>query len=201
MRHVGTTLLFAGLLLIGWPVMTWGYGQYWQSQLARSWGDHARGPAAEARPAQGWKAGPVPAAVRVVSATPFARLQIPRIDMDVVVVEGIDEVALRQGPGHLPSTGRPGESGNCAIAGHRDGWFARLDEVQPGDGLSIDTGDCLYEYAVDEKQVVQPDRGDLLRTTGSYPTLTLITCTGPGYPRSSQRLLVFARLQSVRPRT
>src|SRR5207248_769881 len=64
----------------------------------------------------------------VPPAPPFARLRIERIGLQVFVVEGIDAAALRRGPGHLPGTVGPGESGNCGIASHRDGWFARLHD-------------------------------------------------------------------------
>ena len=190
-RHLPTLLIAGGLLLLAWPVVTWGYGRYWQGKLAHAWGPglgagRPRPPAASTRDASAVS----------VAELPFARLQIARIGLDVMVVEGVDDVSLRRGPGHLPDTGRPGESRNCAIAGHRDGWFRRLEEVRRGDSVWVDTPLCAYEYRVDEKRVVDPDRSDLL-ATGEYPTLTLITCTGPGYPRSSQRLLVFCRLETV----
>lgn len=124
----------------------------------------------------------------------FARLHIPRIGLDAVVVEGDDARSLRRGPGHLPRTGRPGEPRNCAIAAHRDGWFARLDEVEIGDAVRVRTRERVFEYEVWERRVVTPDRGDLLER-GPFPDLTLITCTGPGYPNSKYRLLVFCRLR------
>ena len=111
-----------------------------------------------------------------------------------MVIEGVDGVALRRGPGHLPTTGLPGERRNCAIAAHRDGWFQRLPEVRVGDAVHVQTMEGAYEYVVGEKKVVTPDRSDLLNR-GRKPYLTLITCTGPGYPRSAYRLLVFCKLR------
>lgn len=128
----------------------------------------------------------------------LARLRIARIGLDAVVVEGVDRVALRRGPGHLPKTGLPGEARNCAIAAHRDAWFRRLTEVKKGDPIVVETPAVRYRYEVEEKRVVTPDRGDLLNR-GKKPALTLITCTGPGYPNSKYRLLVFCRLKETLP--
>jgi LPXTG-site transpeptidase (sortase) family protein len=136
------------------------------------------------------------AAVRRGAAV--ARLRIQRIGLNAVVVEGIDRYALRRGPGRLPKTGMPGEWRNCAIAAHRDGWFQRLPEVRVGDAIWVETPEAVYKYAVREKRVVTPDRSDLLEQ-GLNPVLTLITCTGPGYPRSRYRLLVFCDLRAEYP--
>lgn len=194
-RHLGTLLIAAGLLLAAWPTITWGYGAYWQARLARGWtsGGSAR-PAQEADGA-GAEGTPESDGAASTPVVPFARLKIERIGLDAMVVEGIDGVSLRRGPGHLPDTCDPGDSGNCAIAAHRDGWFRRLEELHQGDLVEVVTPDCQYAYVVDERRVVEPERGDLLKT-GDYPTLTLITCTGPGYPHSTQRLLVFCKLKA-----
>ncbi len=182
-------MIVAGLLVMSWPVVTWAYGVYSQERLRRAW------PIVQVSPSADDAAAP-----RVtVQEAPFARLAIQPIGLDVMVVDGIDAVSLRRGPGHLPESGRPGESRNCAIAAHRDGWFARLEGVQVGDPVWIETPECGYAYAVDEVQVVTPDRTDLLQT-GSYPTLTLITCTGPGYPTSTHRLLVHCGLRGTCPK-
>ena len=130
---------------------------------------------------------------------PFARLSIKRIGLDAIVVEGTDRISLRRGPGHLPNTGIPGESRNCAFAAHRDGWFLRLPEVRSGDAVTVDTKQGRYIYTVGSRQVVNPNRVDLL-DQGPRPVLTLITCTGSGYPHSKQRLLVFCSLKTAYPR-
>jgi len=214
-RRLSALLVAVGLVLMGWPVATWAYGVYWQAQLAR---ELALPPATDASiavspsPAPSPRAAkakiaaraaakpkpppaPAPAFSRAVPGGAFARLRIDRIDLDAVVVEGDDARSLRRGPGHLPETGRPGEPRNCAIAAHRDGWFSRLHEVRVGDPVLVRTrGGGVFEYEVSERRVVTPDRGDLL-DRGPVPDLTLITCTGPGYPRSKYRLLVFCRLR------
>jgi len=191
-RHLGTLLITTGLVLIFWPVVTWAYGLYWQQKLARAWPRAARPRRATGA---GSRAGET---ASPAEPAPIARLDVPRIHLQAMVVDGTDPVSLRRGPAHLPDTCRPGESGNCVIAAHRDGWFRDLQKLQQGDPVDIATEDCAYEYVVEEKRAVEPDRADLLRT-GEYPRLTLVTCTGPGYPHSTQRLLVFCHLSQVQP--
>ena len=51
------------------------------------------------------------------------RLELRRLGLSVVVVEGISARMLRRGVGHVPGTAFPGERGNVALAGHRDTYF------------------------------------------------------------------------------
>ena len=219
-RSLGSLLVVAGLVFMAWPVATWLYGLDWQERLARSVPQAE--PAEAPRPAsarqgtppstkQGGVAMllPVSTSAKQAKAKPekmphlrrgvsFARIRIQRIRLDAMVVEGIDNASLRRGPGHLPKSGLPGESRNCAIAAHRDAWFRRLPEVRAGDAVWVETPNSSYQYVVEEKKVVTPDRGDLLNR-GANLILTLITCTGPGYPNSKYRLLVFCRLRGEYP--
>jgi sortase A len=125
---------------------------------------------------------------------PVATLRIPKLGLDKVVVEGTDVDSLRKGPGHEPGTPMPGEPGNAVIAGHRTTYgapFYRLDELAPGDPLSLDTPSGGVDYVVTGSQVVEPDDVWILEPTED-DRLTLFTCT----PRFSaaQRLVVTARL-------
>src|SRR5437764_5227048 len=63
------------------------------------------------------------AAAEFLPGTPVARLLIPRLDMDEIVLEGVDADALNAGPGHLPGSAFPGERGNPVISAHRDRHF------------------------------------------------------------------------------
>lgn len=81
----------------------------------------------------------------------IARLTIPAIDVRKVVVAGVKVEDLRDGPGHYPSTVLPGQSGNTGIAGHRTTYgapFNRIDELVPGDKVTIRTVQGLHEYRV-----------------------------------------------------
>ena len=72
----------------------------------------------------------------VAPGTP-AQLQIPRIGLSAVVLEGDDDRTLRLGPGHIAGTAMPGQTGNIAIAGHRDTFFRPLHRVRVGDEITI----------------------------------------------------------------
>ncbi len=199
-------MIAAGLVVMAWPVVTWAYGIYWQERLSSDLPARSRaadpGALVASRAAEAVQRA-VPRSARstaaVANGSAFVRLWIKRIDLDALVVEGDDAVSLRRGPGHLPSTGYPGENRNCVIAAHRDGWFRRLHEVKTGDPVWLETRDNLFKYTVEDKKTVLPHRADLLEQ-GANPILTLVTCTGPNYPHSKYRLLVFCRLQGIYPR-
>jgi sortase A len=106
---------------------------------------------------------------------PLAALRIPRIGLEVPVFEGIDEITLNRGVGRIPGTARPGEAGNVALAGHRDGFFRGLKDVAQGDVLELRAGEETRTYVVDRVVIVDPGDVSVLDDRGA-PTLTLVTC-------------------------
>ena len=69
-------------------------------------------------------------------------IQIPKIGVDKIFVEGTGREDLKKGPGHYPGTPLPGEIGNAAIAGHRTTYgqpFYDLDKLAPGDEIITQT--------------------------------------------------------------
>jgi sortase A len=121
-------------------------------------------------------------------------LKIPAIDLEKVVVQGVGEADLREGPGHYPQTPLPGQPGNAAIAGHRTTYgapFFRLNELVAGDPILITTRQGAFRYLVQRSLVVDPSDGAVVGPTpGNH--LTLTTCT-PRYS-AAQRLVVVAAL-------
>jgi len=105
----------------------------------------------------------------------IGRIEIPRVGLSELMIEGTGGRALRRGVGHVPRTAFPGERGNVALAGHRDSYFARLRDVAKGDLIRLETPDGVFAYRVSSIQIVEPSRADLLAQTGS-PRLTLVTC-------------------------
>lgn len=103
------------------------------------------------------------------------RIEAPRIDLDVPVLEGLGTMPLMRGAGHDPASALPGESGNIVLAGHRDTHFRALRDVRVGDRIEITTVDGSFPYRVDTMLVVDPDRTDLLLDEG-VERLTLVTC-------------------------
>ena len=105
----------------------------------------------------------------------IGRLEIPELDLSVMVLEGTDSTTLDRAVGHIPGTARPGEPGNLGIAGHRDSYFRGLRHIRPGAAVTLTTLDGTARYVVDKIEVVKPARTDVL-TSAAGPTLTLVTC-------------------------
>ena len=105
----------------------------------------------------------------------FARLGIPRIGLDVVVLDGVGESSLRRGAGHIPGTAAPGVAGNVGIAAHRDTFFRLLRNVRKGDLIRLTTLDGQESYRVVWMAVVKPSFVQALNPTPKR-SLTLVTC-------------------------
>lgn len=127
---------------------------------------------------------------------PIGRIEIEGRGVRAIIAEGTDSTTLRRAVGHVSGTAFPGERGNVALAGHRDGFFRGLERVSPDDRVRITTPDGSFEYVVESTEVVPPSRTDVLDASAAA-TLTLITC----YPFSfigpaPDRFIVRARLMS-----
>jgi len=106
---------------------------------------------------------------------PLGILRIPRIGLEVAVFEGTEEWTLNRAVGHIEETAAPGAKGNCGIAGHRDGFFRGLKDVQAGDDISLETHEGIQTYRVERTWIVNPEDVTVLDPT-PMPALTLVTC-------------------------
>lgn len=122
-------------------------------------------------------------------------LKLPKIDLEVPIIEGIKPQNLKYAVGHFTETAAIGEKGNCAIAGHRsytyNEYFNRLIEMEVGDEIIVKTKKAEFVYIVYEKKIVEPTEISVLDSTDDT-TITLVTC----HPErsSSKRLIVKGRL-------
>jgi sortase A len=151
------------------------------------------------------RADPAPTTADPGDGQPVGLLEIPRIGVDKVIVEGTSTTDLRQGPGHYVGTPLPGQTGNAAIAGHRTTYgapFYNLNELSVGDPVVVTTTQGVFTYKVTRSTVVPcgdsncNDPADLaVIAPSTTPELTLTTCN----PRfsSSSRLVVQATLASA----
>jgi sortase A len=124
----------------------------------------------------------------------MARIAIPDIGVDKIVVEGVSLDDLKRGPGHYPDTPMPGQAGNSAIAGHRTTYgapFNRIDELDNGDEILITTSQGSFRYEVSGQQIVSPSQVEVLNDHGDN-RLTLTACH-PKYS-AAQRIIVTATL-------
>jgi sortase A len=105
----------------------------------------------------------------------IGRIEIPRVLLSVVVVEGVDKTTLRRAVGHIPGTALPGEAGNVGLAGHRDTFFRLLKDVKIKDEIQISTLKGNFKYEVVSLRIVDPDNVGVLAPSGEN-VLTLVTC-------------------------
>jgi sortase A len=108
-------------------------------------------------------------------APPIAILRIPKLHLEVPVLTGTDDLTLNRAVGLIESSARPGEAGNVAMAGHRDGFFRGLKDVVMGDIVELESAYKIDVYRIDQITVVSPDDVSVLQPT-SVSTLTLVTC-------------------------
>jgi sortase A len=119
--------------------------------------------------------GDVPDQLPVKRGDVLGRLDIARLGMSVVVLQGTGLRTLRLGSGHIESTPLPGEAGNIGIAGHRDTFFRGLKDVRPKDKIQFQTATGLFRYEVDWVKVVAPDDVSVLAPSAES-AITLVTC-------------------------
>ncbi len=105
----------------------------------------------------------------------IGRIEIPRLLLSVVVVEGIDRTTLRRAAGHIPGTALPGEAGNVGLAGHRDTTFRPLKDLRIKDEIQFSTLKGNFRYKVESLRVVEPDNIGVLAPSGEN-VLTMVTC-------------------------
>lgn len=206
-RGIGKTLISVGVLIILFVVyQLWGTGlthDREQKNLRSQFAKQLAGPAAaDTVPTTSLpSASPTSAApttttlpVKLAEGDAAAVIDIPKIGLDEVVVEGVGVEELKKGVGHYPDTKMPGEAGNAALAGHRTTYgapFNRLDELINGDEISVTTRAGTFRYAVSEKKIVTPETIEVLNDTPDN-RLTLTTCH-PKYS-AEQRLIIVAQL-------
>jgi sortase A len=221
-RHISTLIIVAGLGLLAWTgtVYVWKdpfttlYTAYEQRRLDDSldeafdeWRPAATVRHQEARPTKEFTAKPVnvPREARayrldIEDGDAVARLQIPRLDLDVVVVNGTEVGDLRRGPGRHLDSKMPGEGQLVYIAGHRTTFgapFSHIDKLERGDRVRMELPYATVVYGVTESRIVDQYELSVLKSRGREE-LILQAC----HPRffSSERYLVYARPVQVLPK-
>jgi sortase A len=198
-RHRGRILQITGLLFIATALALGGYVWWslWGTGFAARAAQNDLRPAFE-RNVASLHPTAAPERVANVPGNAIAIIRIPKIEMDLVVVEGTNTESLKKGPGHYAWTAYPWEdTGRVGIAGHRTTYgapFWSLNELREGDRIVLATEYGIYNYRVGRTAIVPPSGilpsgGYVLDQTKS-PTLVLTTCN----PRFSaaERLVVFA---------
>ena len=133
-------------------------------------------------------------------------IQVPRLQLKAIVVQGDSHTILRRAVGHIPETALPGAPGNVVLAGHRDTFFRPLRNIRVGDAITLQTSDGAFQYLVESTEVVPASAVEVLKATNGR-TLTLITCypfdyIGPAPNRYVVRAreIVSSSIQAPSPR-
>jgi LPXTG-site transpeptidase (sortase) family protein len=165
LRTAERLLLVFGVVCLGWAAATWWDAYRFQHDQRRVFAEQTTAIHAAALPPRD----------TFDRSAPIGRLDIPRLDVSVVVMLGDDDATLSKAVGHLPDTPLPWSGGNTALAGHRDTFFRPLERVKPGDDIYLDTPRGRFHYRVRRTVVVDPEDLWVLDPSAN-PTLTLITC-------------------------
>jgi len=164
MRRAAWSFAVAGILALGYCLAVSLEAHLFENRAAQDFARELRlkGPAT-------W-APPVPASGGVIG-----QLDIPRIGLSVMVVQGVGSKQLRVAAGHIPGTALPAEAGNVGIAGHRDTFFRSLRFIHTDDMIALRTLRATYHYKVVSTRVVRPEDIRVL-DPGGDDSLTLVTC-------------------------
>ena len=138
----------------------------------------------------------VPAALP--PGAPIGRIEIPRIGMRAMIVNGTTTTTLRRAVGHIEGTPLFGGWGNVGLAAHRDTFFRSLRDIRRGDTIEIATLQGAYEYVVDATRIVDPDDTAVLEASGR-PTLTLVTCYPFDYVGPAPRRFIVQAYRAAAP--
>jgi len=105
----------------------------------------------------------------------IGRIEIQRLGLSVVVVEGVGAKVLRRAVGHIPGTALPGQPGNVGLSGHRDTFFRPLKNLRIGDEIQFSTLSGDFHYQVESLTVVGPNNVAVLAASHEN-VLTMVTC-------------------------
>jgi len=215
LRITGTLLATAGALLLVWALVVWLwqdpftalYTKWKQHELAgqydkRAASFHADVPAGVSLTAE--RRGIALAARRYRSDTrrgqAIGRIIVPRMGLNMIVVDGTDHDSLQKGPGRDMRTFMPGENRLVYIAGHRTTYlapFSHIDSMRKRDRVTVEVPYATFVYSVTGYRIVPANDLAVLRSP-HHELLELQAC----HPRffATHRYIVYARLVRVEPR-
>jgi sortase A len=215
LRLLGTFLVAAGVLALVWTVVVW----RWQDPFTALYTHWEQGKLSRSleRQFESYRAPRIPQSLavageeRVVARAALAyrraarrgqaigRIVVPRLGLDMAVVNGTDHDSLTKGPGHYLGSAMPGENRLVYIAGHRTTYlapFSAIDHMRKGDRVTIRMPYATFVYAVTGHRIVRSDDLAVLRSP-HHELLELQAC----HPRffATHRYIVYALPVRVAP--
>ena len=216
-RITGTVLAVAGLGMLAWVLVVWRwqdpftalYTHWKQRQLSQAY-EHRF---IEYRPVQlRHDNASVSATTKAIArearlyrlhsarGQAIGRIRVPRLHLNMILVNGTDHDTLKKGPGRDRRTYMPGEGQLVYIAGHRTTYlapFAHIERLRSGDGVTLDVPYATFRYRVYKHRIVAANEMSVLRSHG-VEVVELQAC----HPRffASHRYIAYARLMRIEPR-
>lgn len=169
-KRIGLTLFLAGGLLFTFAGSRYAAGAVAQDDARRQWDEAAARKAFDAARSSAIRDRGIGSG----HGSPVARLLIPKIHLDEIVLEGVDDDALNGGPGHFPGSPFPGQAGNSIVSAHRDRHFKSLGSLAVGDTVVTQSGSLTTTWVITKRRVVDKDLPVLF--PAKTATLTLTTC-------------------------
>ena len=212
-RILGTGLIAAGVLGLIWVVVVWRWQDpftalytHWQQQKLSRQLDHEL---QVYKPDHRKHGTPVRVDVSAEAARfrrethpgeAIGRLRVPRMGVNMLLVNGTDHETLKKGPGRDERTFMPGENRLVYIAGHRTTYlapFSHIDDIRNGDFIRLEMPYATFVYRAARHTIVPADDMAVLRSP-PHEVLILQAC----HPRffATHRYLVYASLVHVTPR-
>lgn len=182
MRALQYVFMTAGLLALGYCAAAWTGAEFYQAKMASQFANELRSTGAQTLSTR-------PPTVVPCDGGLVGELQIPRLGVSVMIVEGVEDGDLNRAVGHIPGTALPWRTGNVGIAGHRDTFFRPLRFIRLNDRVTLSTLQGAYRYRVVSTKVVTPGDVRALDPTGR-DILTLVTCFPFYYVGSAPRRFI-----------
>jgi sortase A len=213
-RILGTVLVVAGTLTLVWALVVWQwqdpftalYTKWRQQQLSGQYEKRARAfdaPIAHtsvsaerhsiAREARRYR-------LKAKRGEGIGRIKVPRMGVNMILVNGTDHDTLKKGPGRDLRTFMPGENRLVYVAGHRTTYlapFSHIDRLKKGDRVTLEVPYGTFIYSVTGHRIVKSTDLSVLRSP-RHVLVELQAC----HPRffASHRYIAYARLIRVEPR-
>lgn len=213
-RLLGTVLIVAGVLTLVWAAVVWQwqdpftalYTKWRQHQLTSQYEKRTRtftAPIAHSSPAAEQRSIAREARRYRLSAKrgeAIGRIRVPRMGVNMILVNGTDHDTLKKGPGRDGRTFMPGENRLVYIAGHRTTYlapFSHIDSLRSGDRVTLEVPYGTFIYSVTRHRIVKSTDLSVLRSP-RHEVVELQAC----HPRffASHRYIAYARLVRVEPR-
>lgn len=185
-RTAGITLITLGGVLCTFAGARYAMGAVAQDEAREAWDARSARLAADAARGRATVVYDRP----TTKGAPVARLIIPKIGLDEIVLEGVDDDTMNGGPGHFPGSPLPGEVGNAIVSAHRDRHFRKLGELAIGDTIRTEVGSTTSVWVVASRRVIDKNAPALFTSTDRR--LTLTTCWPIRYVGTAPDRLILA---------